>query len=280
MLKIFFLFCAFLFGAGESAFAGLSAGQACGINDQCNDGLVCLGIYKDAQSGTCSYNGVSVVLCRVNDYVAGKLGKTFLIFALVMIGVAFFLGKVSWGMIVSVLLGAGFMYGGTKLVMQVSGTDEDFCSASDTIDCLNKGGYVTENTIRNTTNIYNSQIIKNPIDPLQASNPNKQDCPILGCIKMNCPKLTRPVINATDLTACANPGGVLDLSKTAVEAVWLQIGVTSRSGCSTPCVLYPAAEPRDYFLCTNTCTGQKFAIDAPSSKGYQDCSAALGVGQV
>lgn len=60
-------------------------------------------------------------MCNAYNIFNGPLGKTFAVFAIVALGVAFFLGKVSWGTAIAIALGIGSIFGAPTLVKTMTG---------------------------------------------------------------------------------------------------------------------------------------------------------------
>jgi type IV secretory pathway VirB2 component (pilin) len=60
-------------------------------------------------------------MCNAYSIFNGPLGKTFAVFAIVALGVGFFLGKVSWGTAIAVALGVGAIFGAPALVGTIIG---------------------------------------------------------------------------------------------------------------------------------------------------------------
>ncbi len=68
---------------------------------------------------------IDKVLCNAYKIFNGPLGKTFAIFAIVALGIGFFLGKVSWGTAMAVALGVGAIFGAPALVSTLTGSTGD-----------------------------------------------------------------------------------------------------------------------------------------------------------
>ena len=60
-------------------------------------------------------------MCNAYGIFKGPLGKTFAVFAIVALGVAFFLGKVSWGTAIAIAMGIGAIFGAPPLVDLITG---------------------------------------------------------------------------------------------------------------------------------------------------------------
>ena len=61
------------------------------------------------------------VLCNAYGLFNGPIGRSLAIFAVVALGVAFFLGKVSWGTAIAIALGIGAMFGAPTIVSTITG---------------------------------------------------------------------------------------------------------------------------------------------------------------
>ena len=73
-------------------------------------------------------NTIQTNMCNAYEIFNGPLGKTFAVFAIVALGVGFFLGKVSWGTAIAVALGVGAIFGAPALVGVIVGdTDASNC---------------------------------------------------------------------------------------------------------------------------------------------------------
>jgi len=64
---------------------------------------------------------LETVLCNAYSLFNGQWGRIFALFALVALGISFFLGKISWGTVISVALGIGVIFGGTSIVSALTG---------------------------------------------------------------------------------------------------------------------------------------------------------------
>lgn len=70
---------------------------------------------------------ISKVLCNVLFIVSGTAGKTFAAFAIVSVGIGFFTGKVSWGLMVGVAAGIAAIFGAPSIVAAVAGGSSVQC---------------------------------------------------------------------------------------------------------------------------------------------------------
>jgi len=71
-------------------------------------------------------------LCNAYGLFNGPIGKAFAIFAIVALGVLFFLGKVNWGTAIAIALGIGAIFGAPALVGMLTGTSDTKCISTST----------------------------------------------------------------------------------------------------------------------------------------------------
>ncbi len=61
------------------------------------------------------------VLCTAINLFTGNIGKMLAIFALIALGVSFFMGKISWGTVLAVAFGMACIFGGSTIVNKLAG---------------------------------------------------------------------------------------------------------------------------------------------------------------
>ena len=76
----------------------------------------------DVQSNISS-NSFTKSICNTLKVVTGSAGKTFAAFAIIAVGIGFFSGKVSWGLMIGVAAGIAAMFGAPSIVAAISGQD-------------------------------------------------------------------------------------------------------------------------------------------------------------
>ena len=81
-----------------------------------------LGGVADSRSNVSS-NSISRTMCNSLRVVTGSAGKTFAAFAVIAVGIGFFSGKVSWGLMIGVAAGIAAMFGAPTIVGAISGED-------------------------------------------------------------------------------------------------------------------------------------------------------------
>mgnify|MGYP000718124670 CR=1 FL=1 len=74
--------------------------------------------------------GIGEMMCRVVDWFNGSTGKAIATLAIIVLGVAAFFGKVTWGMALMFAIGIFAIFGAADIVDAVSG-DNAACNTSD-----------------------------------------------------------------------------------------------------------------------------------------------------
>jgi|GEM_PF-6296657 len=276
---------------GNIALAGSTTSTStndisCGGEKVCPTGFVCIGETFDASNttkatGTCRQNALTSVICKMTGYITSKIGRTFMVFALVMMGLAFFLGKISWGMIMTVILGSALMLGADSIMKALlSDSDSDYCGTKVTMDTSCKASSYTNigEPLKDKKEIYNTMAITN--------SPYTECKTLLGCIQFSCNfKVYK------DGTTC----------KIAKEKnmVWMPEGqsasnyaskVSGQSGLkceNTPsletdssCTKLQNSEARWYWRCKNGCVAEsdpnrEIAMETYSYEEYTDCADVM-----
>ncbi|MFT6220052.1 MAG: type IV secretory pathway VirB2 component (pilin) [Myxococcota bacterium] len=77
-------------------------------------------------------NALVTVLCNALSIVQGNGGKAFAAFAIISVGIGFFTGKVSWGLMIGVTAGIAAMFGATSIVGAISGKEVIDCGVGTT----------------------------------------------------------------------------------------------------------------------------------------------------
>ena len=91
-----------IYAAGDSAGSAVSG--------------TAIGGYDSAMSGD-----MQQVLCNVLNFVTGGIGKTIAAFIIIGVGLGFFTGKCSWGVLIGVTLGITCMFGAPAIIASVTG---------------------------------------------------------------------------------------------------------------------------------------------------------------
>ena len=74
-----------------------------------------------------SSNSRVTAMCNVMRITTGNAGKAFAAFAIISVGIGFFTGKVSWGLMVGVAAGIAAMFGAPQIVSAISGRSSVDC---------------------------------------------------------------------------------------------------------------------------------------------------------
>lgn len=78
-------------------------------------------------SATANDNVLVNTICNVLKIVTGNAGKAFAAFAIISIGIGFFTGKVSWGLMIGVAAGIAAMFGAPTIVAAITGESAFDC---------------------------------------------------------------------------------------------------------------------------------------------------------
>ena len=73
-------------------------------------------------------NVLTDVMCNVLRIVTGNGGKAFAAFAILSVGIGFFTGKVSWGLMIGVAAGIAAMFGASSIVSAITGQSAMDCT--------------------------------------------------------------------------------------------------------------------------------------------------------
>ncbi len=80
-------------------------------------------------SADANQNALVGTMCNVLKIITGNAGKAFAAFAIISVGIGFFTGKVSWGLMIGVAAGIAAMFGAPTIVAAITGKDAFDCSA-------------------------------------------------------------------------------------------------------------------------------------------------------
>lgn len=78
-------------------------------------------------SVTANSNILVDTICNVLRIVTGNAGKAFAAFAILSLGIGFFTGKVSWGLMIGVAAGIAAMFGAPSIVSAITGKSTFDC---------------------------------------------------------------------------------------------------------------------------------------------------------
>ncbi len=102
----------------------------CSDND--DDDGICIGT-AGATAGDCTWTAVIAVdatgnafertMCNLLNLVTGTGGRAFAAFAIISVGIGFFTGKVSWGLMIGVAAGIAAIFGAPSIVAAIAGGD-------------------------------------------------------------------------------------------------------------------------------------------------------------
>ncbi len=70
---------------------------------------------------TANSNAFVSVMCNAMRLITGNAGKAFAAFAIISMGIGFFTGKISWGLMIGLAMGIAAMFGAPTIVAAISG---------------------------------------------------------------------------------------------------------------------------------------------------------------
>ncbi len=72
-------------------------------------------------TATADANVLVTTMCNALNIITGSGGKAFAAFAIISVGIGFFTGKVSWGLLIGVAMGIAAMFGAPSIVSAING---------------------------------------------------------------------------------------------------------------------------------------------------------------
>ena len=79
-------------------------------------------------SADANQNALVGTMCNVLKIITGNAGKAFAAFAIISVGIGFFTGKVSWGLMIGVAAGIAAMFGAATIVAAITGKTTFDCT--------------------------------------------------------------------------------------------------------------------------------------------------------
>jgi type IV secretory pathway VirB2 component (pilin) len=79
-------------------------------------------------------NSFAAAMCNLDSIVSGNMGKVLASLALISIGIGFFNGKVSWGLLIGVSAGIALMFSAPNLLSVLTGESVYDCSSAESYD--------------------------------------------------------------------------------------------------------------------------------------------------
>lgn len=90
---------------------------------------LCDAFAQSTTSSSANSNVLVDTMCNVMKIITGNAGKAFAAFAILSIGIGFFTGKVSWGLMIGVAAGIAAMFGAPTIVSAITGKSAYDCSS-------------------------------------------------------------------------------------------------------------------------------------------------------
>jgi len=78
--------------------------------------------------------GIVSIFCNVINQITGGIGKVIAILILISMAIGLFIGKISWGLAIAVMVGMGLLFGAQGVVQVISGGDsnQNICNTDST----------------------------------------------------------------------------------------------------------------------------------------------------
>ena len=64
--------------------------------------------------------GIVTIFCNVIDQITGGVGKVISILILISMAIGLFLGKITWGLAIAVMVGMGLLFGASGIVDSIA----------------------------------------------------------------------------------------------------------------------------------------------------------------
>lgn len=69
--------------------------------------------------------GIITIFCNVIEQITGGIGKVIAILILISMAIGLFLGKITWGVVIAVMVGMGLLFGAPAVVDTIAGKDNN-----------------------------------------------------------------------------------------------------------------------------------------------------------
>ncbi len=76
--------------------------------------------------------GIITIFCNVINQATGGVGKVICVLILISMAIGLFLGKITWGLAIAVMVGMGMLFGATGLVDLISSGSNTYASSVNT----------------------------------------------------------------------------------------------------------------------------------------------------
>jgi type IV secretion system protein VirB2 len=85
--------------------------------------------------------GIVTVFCNVINQITGGIGKVISVLILISMAIGLFLGKITWGLAISVMVGMGILFGAAGLVDLMTTNTNTTSTTTQTTEqlCANTG---------------------------------------------------------------------------------------------------------------------------------------------
>jgi type IV secretion system protein VirB2 len=76
--------------------------------------------------------GIITIFCNVINQATGGVGKVICVLILISMAIGLFLGKITWGLAIAVMVGMGMLFGATGLVDLISSGSNTYAASVNT----------------------------------------------------------------------------------------------------------------------------------------------------
>ncbi len=174
------IFFAILFFQAAVSRPALAEPASCGFTQACDKALVCVGATDTKNNGQCILSPIVLSVCTIFNKIQDAT-VYFMIFSVVALGFAFFLGKISWGMIISVILGIVMIKGAILITQKTTGIGSNYCDI-ELVEYSRSCSNATWELIPTQSRINANKILNTEATDL---------CAAMQCIKKTCSAYNR-----------------------------------------------------------------------------------------
>lgn len=90
-------------------------------------------VFADNQQQSADPTGIVTIFCNVIKEITGGVGKVISILILISMAIGLFLGKITWGLAIAVMVGMGLLFGASGIVDTIASgvsTSTNVCSGT------------------------------------------------------------------------------------------------------------------------------------------------------
>ncbi len=96
-------------------------------------GILSINNYAFAAAAVADATGLVTIFCNVINQITGGVGKVISILIIISMAIGLFLGKITWGLAIAIMVGMGLLFGASSIVDTVSAgaatnTQDNICA--------------------------------------------------------------------------------------------------------------------------------------------------------